>query len=277
MKIILNSDKVSKDIYTKLYSDIQYNPGDYLNYLKKSVENIKDNKVDYVFFLGDLLDDSIYDLDQLKELIDLIKEMVNYTKVILILGNHDQFTKSFTGKWQEHYNIELTNILKRIGVTVLQNQYYIDENINVYGMRFPGMYYERKEPKQEFINNVKNIDFSTSDKFNILLEHSPYHTFNKELVTELNLLNNVDLVLAGHYHNGCIPWYIGKFIPGNKGLIDPYMQKFPDNARGEKYIVDDCLGVISTPVTTFSSKSKVLSKVNKLYIPRNQDIIIRGK
>lgn len=277
MKIILDSNKVTKDIYTKIYSDIQYIPGDDLSYLKRNLEELKTNHTDYIFFLGDLLDDSIYDLNQTRDLLNIISEMTKYTKVILILGNHDQFTKNFTGKWQEYYNVEFVHKLRNLGVNVLTNQYYEDKDLSIYGLRFPGMYYERKEPKEEFINRTKNIDFTKSDKFNILLEHSPYHTFNERFMNELGILNNVDLVLAGHYHNGCLPWYIGKFIPGNRGIIDPYMNKFPKNARGKKYITDDCLGIISTPVTTFSSNSKVLKKVNKIYIPRNQEIIIRKK
>jgi len=274
MKIILESNKVNKNIYSKLYSDIHYVPGDNLNYFKKEIENISYYKPDYTFFLGDLVDDSIYNLKQLRDFIELLAQMTKYSKVILILGNHDQLTKQITGKWHEYYNLDLVHALKNIGITVLENEFYNDDNLCVYGSQFPGMYYEKKEPTEVFINSIQKISFDNPNKFNILLEHSPKHTFDGYAV---ELLPNVDLVLAGHYHNGCIPWYVGKFIPGNRGLIDPYKNLFPQNSREKKQITDECYGVISTPVTTFSSNSKVLSKVNKIFIPRNQEIMIRKK
>ena len=36
MKRVIESKKVKKDLYTKLYSDLHYIPGDNLSFLKKS-------------------------------------------------------------------------------------------------------------------------------------------------------------------------------------------------------------------------------------------------
>ena len=275
MKRVIESKKVNKDIYAKLYSDLHYVPGDKLLFLKKSIEKSEINKPDYVFFLGDLIDDSLYTKEQLKELYELVTRMAKLSKTIMVLGNHDQFTRTEDGKWLDKYNDDYVNELKDRGVVVLQNEAYQDNNICVYGTRFSGDYYEEREPYDEFENNIKKAEFETG-KYNILMEHSPKHTFNGKIISSFDNLKDVDLTLAGHYHNGCIPWYIDKFLPGNFGLMDPYMNLFPKNARGVKQITDTNLGIVSAPLTTFTSISG-LSKVQPLYRSCEQEILIKKK
>lgn len=275
MKRVIESKKVNKDIYAKLYSDLHYVPGDKLSFLENSIKKSEINKPDYVFFLGDLIDDSLYTKEQLKELYDLVERMAKLSKTIMVLGNHDLFTRTEDGKWLDKYNEDYINDLKNRGVTVLQNETYQDENIFVYGTRFSGDYYEDREPLKEFVENIKKAEFDV-DKFNVLMEHSPKHTFNSELIQLFDNLKNVDLTLAGHYHNGCIPWYIDKFLPGNFGLMDPYMNILPKNARGVKKITDNNTGIISAPLTTFTSISG-LSKVQPLYRPCEQEILIKKR
>lgn len=278
MKTIIETDKVKKDINAKLYSDLHYNPEDDLSFLKRSTEKMEKDQPEYVFFLGDLIDDSKYTITELKKLFELLNRMAKLSNVILVLGNHDQFTKNDTGEWEEKYNLDFVNELKNTGITVLQNESYQDENLFVYGTQFPGMYYEEREPVKEFLANIKNADFSESNQFNVLLEHSPKYTFDSEYMSLLTNLDDVDLTLAGHYHNGCVPWYISKCISGNKGLIDPYMNTFPEYARGEKQITENNYGIISAPLRTFSSKSPLFSAINKVFYPSvEQDILIKKR
>jgi len=272
MEKVIYSNKVKKDLLIDLYSDLHYNPGDNLDFFKKNLEKLAYN--DYTFFLGDLIHDSKYELKELKELLQVIAQITKYTKLIFILGNHDQFTRS-NNEWVDFYNKELVNELKNIGVILLQNEYYKDDNINVYGARFDGSYYEKQEPIDEFINNIKNVEFTDLDKFNILLEHSPKNTFNKDIISNMINLNNLDLVLAGHYHNGCIPWYISNIIKGNSGIIDPYSNLFPKYARNDKNITETTYGNIIAPIRTFSSKS-ILNIINNVFFPSvNQKILIK--
>lgn len=87
----------------------------------------------------------------------------------------------------------------------------------------------------------------------------------------------IDLVLSGHYHNGCIPTYFDRIFPTNRGLISPYLELFPNNARGIKQINQQTTGIIYSPITTFSTHSKVLSKVNTLYVPESQRVFIKSR
>jgi len=275
MKKVIKSEKVKKDLYAKLYSDLHYIPGSNLTFLKKSIEKMEINKPDYVFFLGDLIDDSKYTKEQLIKIYDLVYRMSKLTKVLMVLGNHDQFTRTNDNKWLDFYNDDYINELKNMGIILLENESYKDDNIFAYGTKFSGDYYENKEPINEFYENIKSVEFD-KDKFNILMEHSPKHTFDKNTVKSLQNLKKLDLTLAGHYHNGCVPWYISKNLPGNVGLIDPYMNVLPVNARGIKKITDTNLGIISAPLTTFNKLSG-LSFVQPLYFPTEQNILIKKK
>ena len=46
------------------------------------------------------------------------------------------------------------------------------------------------------------------------------------------ILNGYDLIITGHYHNGCIPAIIDNIFPKNAGLVTPQKRPFPKNARG---------------------------------------------
>lgn len=273
MKKVIETTKITRDIHSKLYSDLHYNPLDDLSFFYKEIETLRKKQIDYAFFLGDIID-SRYTLDELKELLEVFEEISKLTKVLMVLGNHDFYTRLEDGFWIEHDDFAFFEELKNIGVMVLNNEYYVDENVMVYGLSFDANYYETDEPTLVFEERVKKISFE-NDRFNILMSHSPYRTFDRELLNKFSNLGNIDLTLAGHTHNGCVPWYIP--IPKNRGIVSPTLSLFPDNARGSKWITESNYGIISSPVRTFSSRSK-LSLINKmLYPPVTQDIIIKSK
>lgn len=273
MKKVIETTKITRDIHSKLYSDLHYNPLDDLSFFYKEIETLRKKQIDYAFFLGDIID-SRYTLDELKELLEVFEEISKLTKVLMVLGNHDFYTRLEDGFWVEHDDFAFFEELKNIGVMVLNNEYYVDENVMVYGLSFDANYYETDEPTLVFEERVKKISFE-NDRFNILMSHSPYRTFDRELLNKFSDLGNIDLTLAGHTHNGCVPWYIP--IPKNRGIVSPTLSLFPDNARGSKWITESNYGIISSPVRTFSSRSK-LSLINKmLYYPTTQDIIIKSK
>lgn len=277
MQRVIESNKVRKDLSAKLYSDLHYVPEDDLSFLKRSVNNVESEKPEYIFFLGDLLDESNFSISDLKMLFDLLARMAKVSKVILVLGNHDQLTRDSKGQWTEHYNPELINALKNIGIHVLENEAYEDDNIYAFGTRFSGSYYEKKEPARPFIETIKDIQYADTEKFNLLLEHSPKHTFDGQFISLFDNLQELDLTLGGHYHNACVPWYLDKILPGNRGLIDPYNNLFPSNARGVKKITKNNYGIIASPLTTFSSNTK-FRKINDIFYPSvEQNILIKKK
>ena len=112
------------------------------------------------------------------------------------------------------------------------------------------------------------------DSFNILLDHSPRRVFNPDIFNTLSTLEATDLVLSGHYHNGCVPNFLN-FIPGNRGIMSPYMYMFPNNARGLKQINDRTSGYIASAVREFQDDKPILSKFNFLYIQTTQKILVK--
>ena len=213
MKKVIQTQKVVDDIYAKFYSDLHYVPGDDLSFLRRSIDRIMIEEPHYIFFLGDLINEASYTVDELKKVYELLYKMAKYSKLIMVLGNHDQLVKDDNGKWVDFYNVNFVNELKNTGAIVLQNEYFEDDKVLVYGTRFSGDYYEQREPTSDFLETMKLADFRNSDKFNILMEHSPKHTFDKQTIKICEGLKDADLTLEGHYHNGCIPWYIDKVLP----------------------------------------------------------------
>ena len=273
MERIIKIDKKQENINAVIYSDLHYTPQTNMNSFIKSVDRLTINKPDYIFFIGDLVNDSKYTNKKLIELYKLIYKMAKISKLIIVLGNHDQLTKT-NGQWKEYYNEQYVQELKNNGAIILQNELYTDNNINVFGTHFSGNYYEEKEPIDEFIDIIKKVNLPKTNKINILIEHSPKHTFNTETINGLDNLKNIDITLGAHYHNGCIPWYISEILPGNFGIIDPYLKLFPQNARGTKQITDNNFGIISSPINTFNNNLKF---IEPFYPQVNQKLLIRKK
>ncbi len=274
---VVYSDKLNKDIRCVVLSDIHYIPGMKLDFLYNQLEKIKSDVPDYVIILGDLINDGLYDVEELKELRKWLYDLSKVgCKVISILGNHEQLTQKYSDDWEECYNPDYVNMLKNYdNFTLLENATLETGDIMFGGTRFSGDYYDkRKEPISEYKKGMKNAVFSP-DKLNILLDHSPVRSFDSKVIGDIKSLNDVDLVLSGHIHNGCIPNYVSGWFPGNFGLIDPYMQLFPKNARGMKQITDNTVGIAFAPVTTFTGYQGLFQKLNFMYPPVTQQVLVK--
>lgn len=276
-KMIYTSDKVKRDIHVALLSDIHYREGFDNGFLIREREEIYRNTPEYLFILGDMINDTGYDVKVMKEIRDYIASLAKKTRVIAVLGNHDTMTLTPV-TWIDAYNEEYVGMLRDIdGFTLLENSYYSDESFNVFGSRFEGSFYEdRFEPEEEYLDSINRyLSFEESDRLNIVLDHSPYRIFDKKVFDQIRSKDYIDLVISGHFHNGGVPSYIDFFLPGNFGFISPYLQKFPPHARGIMKINEHTTGVIASPVTTFSGSRGLLYRLNPLYPPRKQELIIK--
>jgi predicted MPP superfamily phosphohydrolase len=216
-----------------LISDIHYTLDISKRLLDNVIKKIKDINPDYIFIAGDLLDN--YDVPK-TGLINFIKEL-SFTKVIMVLGNHDISRRS-KNKWFLE--------LKSENIYPLYNNYYKDDNITVYGHMMDYKYYENKEEDlKKLKNSLKNI------KADILLTHSPINLY------KLNL-NNFKLVLCGHSHGGLLPLR----FKTNLGIISPFKKWFPKYVRGNYKNV-----YISSGLTKFSITSGIFRPLNRLYSP----------
>lgn len=274
---IIYSKKIVGDISITYDSDLHYMPGMKLDYLYRQLSSLEKNPTTYYFFLGDLINDSKIDVKDLKEIRDIFSKIAKTrTRVYIVLGNRDQ-TTDVEGRWQEYYNQEYADMLRDIDeVTVLENESVQDENIVIHGTMFsPEYYYDRNhEPEQHYIEVMKNTLTYKDDTFNILLDHSPYRVFDENVFTRIPNLSSTDLVFSGHFHNGLIPSYLDKVLPGNFG-ITAYRKIFPENARGRKKINNGTIGLISSPITTFSGHHGVMRRLNMFYPPIEQKVLVK--
>lgn len=272
------NSNLDKDISSTILSDIHYVPGFDLSFLNYQVDLLDKNPTDYVFILGDIINDSKYNISELKELRDWIYRLTKVcqnhnTKIFSILGNHDQTTKE--EKWREFYNQEYVAMLRNIkGFNLLENEVIQDGNVAIAGIKFYGNYYTNDEPLKQYLHKMQKFRWNDYDSYNILLDHSPRRTFNPKIFNTISTLKPTDLVLSGHYHNGCIPNFLS-WLPTNYGFISPYMYMFPNNARGVKQLNQRTVGYIAPAITEFSDDKKILKNFNFLYRPSTQKILVK--
>lgn len=163
------------------------------------------------------------------------------------------------------------------GFNLLENECVCDGNVVIHGTRFVSSYYNEKdyEPMDEYVNVMnKNLNYGNDDTFNILLDHSPYRSFDKKSFEFIQTLHDTDIVFSGHVHNGLIPCYVDNILPGNFGFFS-YTKLFPQNVRGRKQITDNTVGFISSPITTFADHYGIFQKLNALYPPVEQKVLIK--
>lgn len=224
------SDKIDKKIV--LLSDLHYSSNKDSDLLNEIIENIKTiGNIDYICIAGDFLDQSkIKDEDVL---LGWFNELTKIAKNIIIsLGNHD-----VTGNKKKHeyyFNQKLIYELnKNKKIHVLDNSCYVDGKIRFIGITLPhDYYYSFKENNNYFIRYINNVfKKEYSDKYNILLCHSPYSVINDDVQKRVKLFSNINLAMSGHTHGGLVPYCLRNLLKG-KGIISPHYQLFPKYSYG---------------------------------------------
>lgn len=176
------------------FTDLHY--GNYKEKrMKKMVDNINSLKPDIVVFTGDLIEEGYTMTDEdTKSLISYLKDINSKFGKYAVYGNHDVKNENFD------------NILYDSSFKVLKNNYdtiYSEKNepILIYGLDD----IINGKPK---IDSIKNKDISNIP-YKIVLLHEP------DYVNEFIFDYDINLVLAGHSHNGQVK------IPGVRPLWLP--------------------------------------------------------
>ena len=104
-----------------------------------------------------------------------------------------------------------------------------------------------------------------TNKFNILLAHSPKGLINNNLIRkDLDYIKDMNLILCGHMHAGLRPIFL-RNKNGHSGLVGPYKTFFPKNAYG-LYNNDNSSMIISGGITKLSdSSSGIIRMFNNLF------------
>lgn len=276
---IIYNRHVKKEIVIAHVADIHYSLKTSKKDLDKLFYGIKGISPDYLMITGDLVDEAeiTHNYDKIKNLVGILSEIAKFTKVLISIGNHDVLCNndySFFRKLNDLYNIY-----------VLDNRCYQDEFIYVAGFTLPMDYYyninksENEEILVSFLDSqidlIKNLP---SNKPKIALIHSPIRLASQNV---LKRLNNYDLILSGHTHNGMVPEFLNFVFKDNMGIIAPNNKLFPEIAKGK---IVKSIGkkeitiIINGAYTKLSKKSgKILCNLNFMYNKSVNKITIRKK
>lgn len=196
-------------------SDIHYGRVTFDNELEELVKKVNRTKPDIIVFTGDLIDQdtkmSNEDNDRVAKILSKLTARIGKYAVS---GNHDYYYKNWDLIIE---NSGFSNLNDKIDTIYLENKRYI----LISGMSTNS--YEKKsisdklKESTEFLKDKKNDE---KPIYSILLMHEP------DYIDDLNI-NNYDLVLAGHSHNGQvrIPFIgaIKSTLPsGSKKYYDRY-------------------------------------------------------
>lgn len=255
-----------------LLSDIHYNEHYDIDIFKQILDNLKENKPDYICIPGDVIDiaNILDNFDIMEYLIDFFKALSVIGKVVVSLGNHD-ITKYNSKK----ENIEKVNkfFLK---LNTIENIYYLNNKVLVrdqicfIGFN-PGYEYyygnSRERDEKRLVEELEKIEKIKPNLYNILLCHSPRQIINNYVLENSKNIGKINLILSGHMHNGLVFKFLDK--TGNRGIIGPWRTFFPKYARGlvKKNINGKVLTlIISGGIIKFSELSpKIFHRFNKLY------------
>lgn len=164
------------------FSDVHYGTGFTENRLKKLTNEINSLKPDIVVFTGDLIDQKYQTTESdIKNIVKYLNKIEANLGKYAVIGNHD------------FYNEDFENIMYDSEFIILKNNYdtvynRTNQPIVIYGL--DNITYGI--PKPEIFNDKETNDI----KYKIVLLHEPDYT--NEFVNNYD----INLVLAGHSHNG---------------------------------------------------------------------------
>ena len=157
--------------------------------VKKAILQINDLKPDYVFFTGDLVNNTA---DEIHGWENIFLEIKAKKGKFSILGNHDYGDYvNWENKAEKENNLnKLIQLHRTIGFTPLLNESVkLTEGFWLLGVENWGKAPFRQSGKlKETLNNIPE------EHFKLLLSHDPSH-FDEQVIH-----TNIDLTLSGHTH-----------------------------------------------------------------------------
>ncbi len=231
------------------FSDLHYLRVTNNDKLKEIVDEINLIKPDIIFFTGDLIDKDFTLTDKDKD--DLINGLssikAKYGKYA-VLGNHD-YVK----------NIEIfKDIYSNSNFNLLQNSYDIIYSSNNDKLFIGGV--DNYSYNEADINKVMEYFNDNSDiSYKIILVHEPDYIDN--ILTSYN----VNLVLAGHSHNGQIniPYIKNFFLPyGSRKYYENYYK-----VNDTDLYISSGIGESSVNFRLFNKPSINFYRINRLGQP----------
>lgn len=157
--------------------------------LKKIIQYILENKIQYLFISGDLYENEYIQKTTIEYINELFKKIPE-TKIFIAPGNHDPYLKNsayYNFKWNKNVKI-FTSKIEKVEMP----------EVDIYGVGFDDFYSSGL--------NVENIKIENKNKINILITHGSlnasdklqlqYNPMNKNKLKELGF----DYIALGHIH-----------------------------------------------------------------------------
>ena len=226
------------------------------NALKKVIDYIKENDIEYFFISGDLYDQEYVRESSIRFLNNLFNEIPN-TKIYITPGNHDPFIK----------NSFYSTFLWSSNVKIFKNSVEKVENkdVNIYGFGFNN--FEMND------NQIESIKIDEPEKINILITHgdlgdSKYNPMKLNAIKE----KGFDYVALGHIHkrdDSSNIVYPGSLISlgfdelGEHGMI---VGEFVQKKLNKKFVkVDDREFIeLELDVSDTFSPEELIEKINNI-------------
>jgi len=172
-------------------------------FIDRVLSEIEQIDPDVILFGGDIVHETSYD-QVIEHTKDFFSQLVKIAPTYVVYGNHDL---------ESHRKKEITDTLKRVGVTLLDNKSdwitFDDPNI---GFHLIGLNEEADSisMKQDALSQI-NWSQESKKGLNILLAHYP-HFIEKYRRSEAKI---PDLILSGDTHGGqvILPIIGGLYVP----------------------------------------------------------------
>lgn len=199
---------------------------------------------DIVVFTGDLIDDSI-DIDNFNDekLISFLSSIKAKYGKYAVRGNHDYVV----------YADKIKNLFVDAGFTYLENSYdilYNESNDKIFIGGLDTSFYDKDDLDKTLAYQDENISYK------IILTHEP--DISDEIVNKDNTIN---LILAGHSHNGQVRLpFIGALVTPEKA------KKYYDNyykIQNTDLYVSSGIGVSKVDFRLFNRPSINFYRINK--------------
>lgn len=227
------------------FSDLHYNRAINIKKVKTIIKEINTINPDIVVFTGDLIDkDATLSSQDYDELTNVLKEINAKYGKYAILGNHDY----------EKDKDSVIKIYEDSLFTYLDNSHDIIYSKNNQKI-FIGGTNTKTYDKTDLKETMENNDKDNSIDYKIVLIHEP------DIAEELTKDYQVNLILAGHSHNGQIR------LPIIGALYTPsYAKTYYDNyynIDGTNLYISSGIGVSSINYRLFNHPSINFYRINK--------------
>lgn len=200
---IINSNKIKENKNILSIADLHINKFSNKQTMNSFASYIKflDN-INFITISGDLMNSWDYlKTDSYKNLIYFLENLSENKTVILSLGNHDVLlnNEKVITKYKELNNLK--------NIHALYNESIDINEISVHSFCPTHKAYKKNEL---FIEQLLEKKFKIQEKkFNILLNHNPQQIADPIVIQKIeSLLSQIDYIIAGHMHNGYIPYFI---------------------------------------------------------------------